>query len=257
MPVHPTALVDPGAELHPSAEVGPYSIIEADVHIGEGSVIESCVRIYAGTRLGRFNRVHHDAVIGALPQDLSFDPATPTRVRIGDHNTFREYVSVHRGSKEAVTWIGHHNYFMALAHVAHDCRVGDHNILANGATLGGHVQVQHHAFLSGHTAVHQFCRIGAYAMVAGVSGVPRDVPPYVTVDGHRAEIVGLNLVGLRRADFDPLRRTAIKRAYRLLYKSGLTPSEALERLKTQDPNPDVVQIIDFIQDSKRGLVSHR
>jgi len=257
MPVHPTALVDPSAELHPSVEIGPYSIIEADVRIGEGCVIESCVRLYEGARLGRFNRVHHDAVIGALPQDLSFDPATKTRTEIGDHNTFREYVSVHRGSKDEATRIGNHNYFMGTAHVAHDCRLGDHNILANGATLAGHVEVQHHAFLSGHTAVHQLCRIGAYAMVAGVSGVPRDVPPFVTVDGHRAEILGLNLVGLKRAGFAQERRSAIKRAYRLLYKSGLKPSDALGRLQAEKPNEDVIQIIHFVESSKRGLVSHR
>ncbi len=238
-------------------EVGPYTVIEGDVSVGEGCVIESSARLYSGTRLGRFNRVHHGAVIGALPQDLSFDPATPTTCEIGDHNTVREYVSIHRGSKEEVTRIGSHNYFMAHAHIAHDCRVGNHNVFANNATLGGHVRVEHHTFLSGHTAVHQFCRLGAYAMVAGVTGVPQDVPPFVTVDGHRAEIVGLNLVGLRRAGFKQEQRSAIKAAYKLLYKSGLKKEEALQRLRDDDPSAEVQAIIDFVEAGTRGLVSHR
>jgi UDP-N-acetylglucosamine acyltransferase len=257
MGIHPTAVIDPGADLHPSVEVGPYTIIERDVRIGEGCVLESCARVYAGTRMGRFNRVHHSAVIGAAPQDLSFDPSCATTLKIGDRNTFRELVSVHRGSKEQFTSIGDDNYLMALSHVAHDCRIGDRNIFANGATLGGHVRVDHHVFLSGHTAMHQFCRIGAYAMVAGVSGVPQDVPPFVTVDGHRASIVGLNLVGLRRAGFDQTRRTAIKRAYRIIYKSGVGLADALTQLRSQAPSEDIAQIIQFFESSKRGVVSHR
>ena len=255
--IHPTAIIDPSAELHDSAQVGPYTVIEGNVTVAEGCVIESGVRLYAGTRLGRHNRVHHGAVIGALPQDLGFDPATPTTCEIGDHNTFREYVSVHRGCKEGETRIGDHNYFMAHAHVAHDCRLGDHNVFANNATLAGHVRVDHHAFLSGHTAIHQFCRIGAYVMVAGVSGVPQDVPPYVTVDGHRAEIVGLNVVGLRRGGFGQAQRSAIKAAYKLLYRSGLKQEIAIEQLREADPGPEVLAIIEFVQGSMRGLVSHR
>lgn len=257
MAIHPTAIVDPSAEIHPSAEVGPYCIVEGDVVIGEGSVLESGARIYAGTRMGRGNRVHHDAVLGAPPQDLGYDPARPTRLEIGHDNTFREYVSVHRGSKEEGTIVGDRNYLMAQAHVAHDCRLGDANILANGALLGGHVRVAHHAFLSGHVAVHQFCRIGAYAMIAGVSGVPRDVPPFVTADGHRAEIVGLNLVGLRRAGFDPQRRAAIKRAYRLIYRSGLPLTSALEALRAGEAGADVLEIADFFDSSTRGVLPHR
>ncbi|MGD2081617.1 MAG: acyl-ACP--UDP-N-acetylglucosamine O-acyltransferase [Chromatiales bacterium] len=257
MPVHPTAIVDPSAEIHPSAEVGPYCIVEGDVVIGEGCVLESGVRVYAGTRMGRGNRVHHDAVLGAPPQDLSYDPARRTLLEIGEDNTFREFVSVHRGSKEERTVVGSGNYLMAQAHIAHDCRVGDANVFANGALLGGHVRVAHHAFLSGHTAVHQFCRIGPYAMVAGVTGVPRDVPPFVTADGHRAEIVGLNLVGLKRAGFDQERRTAIKRAYRLIYKSGLSLAGALERLRADEGCGEALEIADFFESSRRGVIPHR
>jgi UDP-N-acetylglucosamine acyltransferase len=146
---------------------------------------------------------------------------------------------------------------MAYSHVDHDCIVGDHNIFANTATLAGHVTVEHHVFLSGHTATHQFCRIGAYAMIAGVSGVPRDVPPYVLADGHRAEIVGLNVVGLRRNGFSQEQRNAIKRAYRLIYRSGLKLAEALQRLRDEEPTDEALRIARFIDGTRRGLVDHR
>ncbi len=258
MTIHPTAIIEAGAQLHPSVRVGPYSIVEAGAVIGEGCVIESNVRIHAQTRMGRLNRVYHGATIGAAPQDVSYTPERSLPLTIGDHNQFREGVNISHGVKEDHgTVIGSNNYFMVYCHVGHDCVVGDSNIFANTATLAGHVRVEHHCFLSAHTAVHQFCRIGAYAMVAGVSGVPQDVPPYVTVDGHRAEIVGLNLVGLRRNGFDQAQRDTIKRAYRLLYRSGLTPAEALAQLRAADLGAEVAAIVQFIERSKRGLVGHR
>jgi UDP-N-acetylglucosamine acyltransferase len=166
-------------------------------------------------------------------------------------------VNISRGVKtEHGTLIGSHNYLMAFAHVGHDCIVGDHNIFANGATLAGHVELAHHAFLSGHVAVHQFARIGAYVMVAGVTGVSQDVPPFTLVDGHRAEIVGLNAVGLKRNGYDQAARNAIKRAYRLFYKSGLGKAEALAQLRAM-PEAAVAEIVRFIEGSQRGLVGHR
>lgn len=258
MSIHPTAIIEPGAEVHPSASIGPYSIIEAGAVIGEGCEIASNVRIYGRTRMGRFNRVGHGATLGAEPQDLSYAPDKGKPLSIGDHNQFREGVNISHGIKEAHgTVIGSHNFFMAYTHVGHDCVVGDHNIFANTATLAGHVSVAHHCFLSGHTAIHQFCRIGAYVMVAGVSGVPQDVPPYVMVDGHRAEIVGLNLVGLRRNGFTQAQRSAIKRAYRVLYRSGRAPADALAELRSAEMTPEVAEIARFVADSKRGLVGHR
>jgi UDP-N-acetylglucosamine acyltransferase len=258
MNIHPTAIIEPGAELHPSVSVGPYSIVEAGAVIGEGCEIASNVRIYGQTRMGCGNRVGHGATIGAEPQDLSYRPELAKPLRIGDHNQFREGVNISHGIKEAHgTVIGSHNFFMAYSHVGHDCVVGDHNIFANTATLAGHVSVDHHCFLSGHTAIHQFCRIGAYVMVAGVSGVPQDVPPYVMVDGHRAEIVGLNLVGLRRSGFTQAQRSAIKRAYRLLYKAGRGPVEALAELRQGDMAPEVAEIVRFVEGGRRGLVGHR
>lgn len=257
--IHPSAIVEKGAQLHPSVSVGPFSLIEAGAEIGEGTVIESSVRIFGHTRLGRYNRVCHGVVLGCEPQDLGFRPELSRPLVIGDHNHFKEGVNISRGIKSpAGTRVGHHNYMMAFAHIGHDCIVGDHNVFANTATLAGHVEVEHHIFLSGHTAVHQFCRVGAFALIGGVSGVPQDVPPFVLADGHRAEILGLNRVGLSRSGFTPAQRDRIKRAYRLIYKSGLRPSEALERLEAEQPAAEeVTQIVTFFRRSQRGVIPHR
>ena len=256
MHIHPTAIVEDGAEIDPSARIGPYSIIESGAVIGPECVIESSVRIYAATRLGRGNRICHGATLGSEPQDLTYTADKSRPLLIGDHNHFKEGVNISRGVKsEAGTAIGSHNYFMTFSHVGHDCTVGDYNIFANTATLAGHVEVEHHVFLSGQTAVHQFCRIGAYSMVAGVTGVPQDVPPYVIADGHRARIIGLNTVGLRRNGFDQETRSAIKAVYRLLFRSGLRLAEALVEAERTYPGPETDAIVRFIQSSRRGIIS--
>ena len=257
--IHPSATIEPGAELHPSVQVGPCSLIESGAHIGADCVIHSCVRITSATRMGAGNTVHHGTVIGDLPQDLSFAPTTNTYVEIGERNTFREHVTIHRATKPgSATRIGSDNFLMAYSHVAHDCMLGDRNVFANNATLGGHVDVDHHCFLSGHVAIHQFARIGAYVMVSGLSGVSQDVPPFVTVDGHRADIVGLNVVGLRRAGLDQGARRRIKAAYQLIYRSGLGRDAAIERLQAEDPTPEVQEIIRFLtSDRRRSIVAWR
>ena len=220
--IHPSAIVEDGAQVHDTASVGPYSIIEAGAVIGADCRIESCVRIFAPTRMGVGNRVCHGATLGSDAQDLGFDPARARPLVIGDHNLFKEGVNISCGTKsEAGTRIGSHNYWMAYSHAGHDCVVGDHNIFANTATLAGHVEVGDRCFLSGQVAVHQFCRIGSYAMVAGVTGVPQDVPPFALADGHRARLVGLNVVGLRRGGFTQAQRSRIKAVYRLVFRSGL------------------------------------
>jgi UDP-N-acetylglucosamine acyltransferase len=255
--IHPTAIIEDGAQIHPSASIGPYSIVEAGAVIGADCVIESSVRIYGATRMGIGNRVCHGATIGAEPQDLSYAPEKAKPLTIGDHNHFKEGVNISHGVKsEAGTIIGSHNYLMAFAHIGHDCVVGDHNIFANGATLAGHVELAHHTFLSGQVAVHQFARIGAYVMVGGLTGVSQDVPPFTLVDGHRAEIIGLNLVGLKRNGYDQAARSAIKRAYKTLYKSCLGNAEALQQLKAVDDG-GVREIVAFVEGSHRGLVNHR
>jgi UDP-N-acetylglucosamine acyltransferase len=258
MSIHPTAIIEPGAQLHASVTVGPYSIVEAGASIGEGSVIESHVRIYGATRMGRNNRVCHGATLGSEPQDLGFLPELGTPLKIGDGNHFKECVNISRGVKSPLgTVLGDHNYFMAFSHVGHDCVVGDHNVFANTATLAGHVEMAHHIFLSGQVAVHQFARIGAYVMVGGLSGVAQDLPPYVLANGQRAEIIGLNSVGLRRNGFSRTQRDAIKRAYRVLFKSGLARDQALAALSGNDDAPEIQAIVDFIAASKRGIPPFR
>jgi UDP-N-acetylglucosamine acyltransferase len=257
MNIHPTAIIEDGAQVHETVSVGPYSIIEAGAVIGEGCRIDSCVRIFAPTRMGTFNRVCHGATLGSDAQDLGFDPARARPLTIGDHNHFKEGVNISCGTKaEEGTRIGSHNYWMAYSHAGHDCVVGDHNIFANTATLAGHVEVDDHCFLSGQVAVHQFCRIGSYAMVAGVTGVPQDVPPFALVDGHRARIIGLNVVGLRRGGFTQESRSRIKAVYRLVFRSGLPLAQALVRAQSQYPSPETRQLVQFIQSSRRGLVSY-
>lgn len=256
MSIHHTAIIEDGTELHPSVSVGPYTIIEAGAVIGEGCCIESCVRIYGQTRMGTHNRVCHGATLGAEPQDLGFSPERARPLIIGDHNLFRENVNIGSGIKtEHGTRIGSHNYWMAFSHAGHDCVVGDHNIFANAATLAGHVEVGDRTFVSGQVAVHQFCRIGSYAMIAGVSGVPQDVPPFALADGHRARIIGLNVVGLRRNGFTQEQRNRIKAVFALLFRSGLRLSDALLRAETEHPGPETRQIVRFVQASRRGVIS--
>lgn len=256
--IHPTAIVDSRATIHKTAEIGPYCHIDADVNIGEGSVIEGYVRIFSGTSLGRFNHIYHNTTLGGPPQDLTFDPAAITRLQIGDHNCLREYVSIHRSTnRDKPTTVGDNNYLMAYSHIAHDCQVGDRNIFANAATLGGHVLVDHHAFLAGHVAVHQFCRIGAYTIIGGLSGVREDVPPYIMAGGHRAAFIGLNLVGLKRAGFSQDQRTIIKQAYKILYKSKSSGKTALDNLRSDHLSSEVEKIIQFVEQSKRGILHHR
>lgn len=257
MVIHPTAIIEDGAQVHETASVGPYTIIESGAVIGEGCRIESCVRIFAPTRMGAFNRVCHGVTLGSESQDLGFDPARASPLMIGDHNHFKEGVNISCGTKSREgTRIGSHNYWMAFSHAGHDCIVGDHNIFANTATLAGHVEVADRCFLSGQVAIHQFCRIGSYAMVAGVTGVPQDVPPFAMADGHRARIVGLNVVGLRRAGFTQEQRNRIKSVYRLLFRSGLRLTEAMTRAAAEYPGPETDQICQFIQSSQRGLISY-
>jgi len=254
--IHPSAIIEAGAEVHPSVHIGPYAIIEAGTSIGPDCIIESHARIYAGTHLGQGNHVYHGATLGSPAQDLSYHPDKARPLTIGDFNQFREYTNVSQGIKtDQGTRIGSHNYLMAFSHVGHDCQMGDHNILANSATLAGHVEMEHHIFISGQVAVHQFCRLGAYAMIAGVSGVPQDVPPYVTADGHRARIIGLNTVGLRRNGFNQQQRGLIKAVYRLLFRSGRRLTEALSLAEREFPSPEARHILNFIRASQRGLIS--
>ncbi len=258
MSIHPTAIIAADADIHPSVVIGPYSIIDSGVRLGEGCVLDSHVLITGAAQLGSGNRVCHGATLGAEPQDIGFKPEQARPLIIGANNHFKEGVNISRGVKtEAGTRIGDHNYLMAFAHIGHDCLVGSFNIFANTATLGGHVSMGDRNFLSGHVAVHQFCRIGDLCMIGGVSGVNKDIPPFVLANGQRARISGINAVGLRRAGFDQAARSRIKAVYRLLFRSGLRLSLAMHQAESQYKSPETDRILAFIRagDSGRGIAS--
>jgi len=254
--VHPNALVDPKARLGEDVEVGPFSVIGADVEIDEGTRIGPHAVIQGPTRIGRDNRIYQFAALGEAPQHKGYQ-GEPTELVIGDGNTIREFVTCHRGTAQGrgETRIGDHNWLMAYCHIAHDCRLGDHLLFANSASLAGHVDVGDHATLGGFALVHQFCRIGPYAFCGFGSGINRDVPPFVTVSGQMAVPHGINSVGLRRHGFSRERIRDIKRAYRMIYRQGLRLDDARDALCQQlGHSADVQGMVEFIDSSQRGLL---
>jgi UDP-N-acetylglucosamine acyltransferase len=253
--VHPTAVVHPDAQLHETVEVGAFAVIGPKVRIGEGTRVGPHVVIEGRTTLGARNRVFQFSSLGAAPQDLKYG-GEDTELVIGDENQIREFTTLHIGTAGGggVTRVGHRNLFMANSHVAHDCVVGNGCILANSAALGGHVQVEDHVILSGLTAIHQFTRLGRHAFIAGGAMVVMDVPPYCMAQGDRAELVGLNTVGLERHGFSEERISRIKEAYRILFRSKLGVAEALAKMKAElGGHPEIDHLIDFVSQSKRGL----
>lgn len=255
MSVHPTAIIAPGARLHPSVEVGPYAVIGPQVQIGAGTTVGPHAVIEGRTRIGERNRVFQFASVGAQPQDLKY-AGEDSALEIGNENLIREFTTLHKGTTGGggVTRIGDRNLFMAYAHVAHDCQVGSGCVFANGATLGGHVEVGDHAILGGLSAVHQFTRIGRHAFVAGGSMVVMDVPPFCTAQGDRAELVGVNSVGLSRHGFSEEQIVRVKEAYRILFRSKLPLEDALERLRTELGDQTEIQVLlSFVTTSQRGI----
>ena len=253
--IHPTALVSPGATLADDVEVGAYSVIGENVTIGEGTWIGPHVVIDPHVSIGPKCRIFQFAAIGAIPQDLKFG-GEESEVRIGAEVTVREFVTIHRGTKGGggVTSIGDKCLLMAYTHVAHDCHVGNMVVLANTATLAGHIVVGDHAIVGGLVAIHQFVRIGDYAFVGGKSAVVKDVPPYVIASGDRAVLHGLNRVGLKRHGFTDKALTALKKTYRIIFRYGLTQHEAIARVRAEvEILPEVEHFIDFIKDSPRGV----
>lgn len=257
MKIHPSAVISPDARIGAQVEIGPFCIIEPDVIIGEGCVLLGHVTIKRGTTLGSHNRVFEAAVLGGYPQHVHM-PERPGRVVIGDGNTIRENVTIHRAlGEEETTVVGDHNLIMAGAHVAHDCKVGSHVIVTNNVLLGGHVLVEDRAYISGGVAVHQFCRIGTLAMVGGQARVIKDVPPYMTVDGQSSYVVGLNQIGLRRAGYAPDQIRQLKKAYRVLYRSTLLWDEVLARLAAEFPEGPAARLHEFCSHTHRGIVPER
>jgi len=254
-----TARVAPGAVLEPGVKVGPYCVVGPGVRLGRGTTLDSHVVVGGDTTLGAGNHLYPFSSIGLDPQDLKYK-GEASRLVIGDGNTFREFVTVHRGTAGGglVTRIGSGNLFMTEVHVAHDCQVGNHTIFANAATLAGHVEVQDWATIGAFSGIHQFCRVGAHAFVGGYTVVTKDVLPYSKTVGNRARIYGINVVGLTRRGFSREAMDAIRQAYRLLLQSQLNTSAALDRLTSQGPSTaEVRQLIEFIRSSARGVILKR
>ena len=252
MPIHPTAQIDPRAEIDAEVDIGPYAVVDGPARIGAGTRVMAHAVITGHTRLGRDNVVHYGAVLGDMPQDLHYG-GEETYLEIGDRNVFREGVTVHRGTAVgSSTVVGNDNYFMANTHVAHNCRVGDGVIFANGALLGGHVQVEDRAFLSGNCAVHQFVRVGTLSIVRGLGRAARDVPPFCIMD-DLSTLRGINRVGLERAGFSQERIHALRRAFSTLFGRRRNLRRAMAEVEAEDPGEDVRRLLDFIRTSKRGV----
>lgn len=252
--IHETAIVDPSAKIGKGVHIGPYSVIGKDVEIGDGTWIGPHVVIQGPTKIGKDNKIFQFASLGGDPQDLKFK-GEETYLEIGDRNTIRECCTFNRGTGHAksVTRVGSDNLFMAYVHIAHDCEVGNHVIFANNASLAGHVIVEDYAILSGFSGVFQFCRVGAYSFAATNSVVIKDIPPFVKVSGYYAKPFGLNTVGMQRAGFSEEDVTALKRAYKVVYRQGNTVAKAIAELKKIKSNT-VSQLIQFIENSATGIV---
>ena len=256
MVIHPSAIVDPGAELASGVEIGPFSVVGPDVVLGEGTRVDSHVVIEGPTRIGAGNRIHSFSTLGGAPQDKKYR-GEPSALEIGDGNVIREYCTFNRGTEGggSVTRVGDGNWIMACTHVAHDCRVGNDVIMANAASLAGHVVVENCAVLGAFTIVHQFCRIGAYAFSAMGAVILKDVPPFVTVAGNSASPRGLNTEGLRRREFPSHVVQALKSAYKTVYKRGLTLEAAIEQLAgPAEESAEVRRFRSFVKSSGRGIV---
>jgi UDP-N-acetylglucosamine acyltransferase len=253
--IHPTAIIDPKAEIDANVDIGPYTHIAANVYIGAGTVIGPHVVIDPYVTIGPNCQIFQFASIGAVPQALKFE-GEKSYAKIGQGTIIREFVTINRGTAfgGGVTEIGEECLLMAYVHVAHDCQIGRRVVLANAATLAGHIQIGSYATIGGLVALHQFVRIGEYSFIGGKSGCPKDVPPYVIAEGHRATLHGLNKVGLKRHGFSANTISQLKKAYRILFRIGLTRNEALERVNaTVEKTPEVVRFIEFLKTSERGV----
>ena len=253
--IHSTAIVDVKAELGSGVSVGPYTVIQGDVTIGENTEIGSHVFIHSGTRMGKKCRVFNGAVLGTDPQDLKY-AGEKTTLEIGDETTVREFCTLNRGSNHRFkTEIGSKCLLMAYVHVAHDCILGDNVILANAINMAGHVTIESFAAIGGMSPIHQFVRIGGYAFIGGGLRVNKDVPPYILAAGEPIQFAGINRVGLTRKGFSPEVLNEIRRAYKIVYRSGLNVTQALDKLRSEETLiPEVQRIVDFIESSERGII---
>ncbi len=255
MAIHPTAVVEPGAEIDPSCEIGPYAVVGAHVRMGPDNVVKSHAVVTGRTTLGKGNRIFPHAVIGEIPQDLKYR-GEPTTLVVGDRNTFREFTTVSIGTEGGggVTRIGSGGLFMASSHVGHDCQIGDGAIVANSVAFAGHVIVEDHVHFGGLSAAHQFTRIGRLAFVSGMTGVAMDVPPYCFASGSRAELAGVNVIGLQRAGFTEEQVGRVKQAYKIVFRSNLQLAEAVAQLEAElGTHPEIAHFVAFLKGSQRGI----
>ena len=253
MGIHKTAIIADGAIIHETAEIAPYAVIGPNVKIGAGTKVGAHAIIDGVTEIGENNHIFAGASIGLEPQDLGYKGEL-TGVIIGNNTVIREYVTIHRATKEGNTIIGDNCFLMNYAHVAHNCKLGNGIILANGTMMAGHVHIGDGAVFSGVCVLHQFVRVGRFVMVGGMTGARIDLPPFTICDGRPAVVRGLNVIGLRRQKMNPQVRAAVKQAYKLLYRSGLNHSQPIARIQTElEPYPEITEICDFFTSSKRGV----
>jgi UDP-N-acetylglucosamine acyltransferase len=252
--IHSSAIVHPGAQVGAGCEIGPYCIIGEHVTLGEKCKLYSHVVIDGHTRLGRENEIFPFASIGLKTQDLKWKGGL-TRLQIGDHNTFRECVTIHSATGDGeVTRVGSHNHILAYSHIAHNCLLGDHIIMSNVATLGGHVTVGDYAVIGGLAAIHQFCRIGKLSMVGGCSKVVQDVPPFMMADGNPAETRTINKIGMERNGVSEKAQSAMRQAYKILFREGLTLRNAVVKVEKKLPKlPEIEHLVQFVRSSERGI----
>jgi len=253
--IHSTAIISPKAEIEDDAFVGPFCIIQEGAHIKRGSKLISNVIIEGNTEIGENCTIYPFTSIGLPPQDLKYRGET-TGVKIGNNNTIREYITLHRASigGDGQTTLGDNNFLMAYVHIAHDCKIGNSVIMANVATLAGHVVIEDHAYIGGLCAIHQYARIGSYAMVGGFSGIGQDIPPYMIASGPRAKLFGLNTVGLKRHGFADSTINDLKKAYKILFREKRTLKDAIKKIQENIPYTDEIKhLIEFIQKNKRGI----
>jgi len=253
--IHPSTLVDPSAEIGAGTIIGPYCVIAPEVMLGENCWLQHHVTLCGPMRAGARNKFYSYCSIGQQTQDLKYQ-GEPTYLEIGDDNTFREFVTINRSTTgEGKTRVGSRGNFLAYSHIGHDCTVGDEVVFSNNGTLAGHVQVGNHAVMGGLTAVHQFCRIGRFAITGGCTKIVQDVPPFMIADGNPAEIRGVNLVGLERKGFTPESVKWIKEAFRLIYRSKYNTRQAVDAVREELPQTEeIMQIIEFIEQSERGII---
>jgi UDP-N-acetylglucosamine acyltransferase len=253
--IHPSAIVDAKAEIGAGTIIGPYCVIGENVAIGENCWLQNHVTLMGPLRAGARNKFYAYCSIGQQTQDLKYQ-GEPTYLEIGEENVFREFVTVNRSTaSDGKTRLGHRGNFLAYSHIGHDCTVGDSVVFSNNGTLAGHVEVGDHAIMGGLTAVHQFCRIGRYAITGGCSKIVQDVPPFMIADGNPAEVRGVNLVGLERNNFPAESVKLIKEAFRLIYRSKYNTRQAIEAVRKElSPSEEITQILEFIEKSQRGII---